>query len=83
MKGTMTQGPYQAAIAAFDQANSADPNRETWAGQDYPKELLYAQRIVPLPIPERDNQSLAVAADGALWLLDRRQRVYPPGSLER
>lgn len=32
-----------------------------------------AQRIVPLPIPERDNQSLTVAADGALWLLDRRQ----------
>jgi tricorn protease len=32
-----------------------------------------AQRIVPLPIPERDNQGLAVAADGALWLLDRRQ----------
>ena len=41
----MTQGPYQAAIAAFDQANSADPNRETAGGQDHPKELLYAQRM--------------------------------------
>lgn len=41
----MTQGPYQAAIAAFDQANSADPNRESAGGRDYPKELLYAQRM--------------------------------------
>ena len=41
----MTQGPYQAAIAAFDQANAADPNRETAGGQEHPKELLYAQRM--------------------------------------
>ena len=41
----MTQGPYQAAIAAFDQANAADPNRETADGRDHPKELLYAQRM--------------------------------------
>jgi hypothetical protein len=33
------------AIARFDAANAADPNREVYQGQDYPKELLYAQRM--------------------------------------
>lgn len=32
-----------------------------------------AQRIVALPLPERNHQALAVAGDGALWFLDRRQ----------
>ncbi len=41
----MTQPQYQAALAAFDQANSEDPNRERVDGKEYPKELLYAQRM--------------------------------------
>jgi hypothetical protein len=41
----MTHEQFQAAIAAFDQANMEDPNRETSDGKDYPKELLYAQRM--------------------------------------
>jgi hypothetical protein len=41
----MTQKCYQAAIAAFDRANAEDPNRETAEGREYPKELLYAQRM--------------------------------------
>ncbi len=41
----MTQQHYQAAIAAFDQANAEDPNREMANGKEYPKELLYAQRM--------------------------------------
>lgn len=32
-----------------------------------------SQRIVALPVPERDNEALAVAHDGALWFQDRRQ----------
>lgn len=32
-----------------------------------------AQRLVALPLPERNHQGLAVAGDGALWFLDRRQ----------
>jgi hypothetical protein len=35
---------FAAAIARFDAANATDPNLEPVAGQDYPKELLYAQR---------------------------------------
>ncbi|MEO7622803.1 MAG: DUF4202 domain-containing protein, partial [Gallionella sp.] len=36
---------YQAAIAAFDQANAEDPNLEMAEGKEYPKELLYAERM--------------------------------------
>jgi hypothetical protein len=41
----MTNENYQAAIAAFDQANSQDPNKEMADGREYPKELIYAQRM--------------------------------------
>lgn len=41
----MTQEHYQAAIAAFDRANAEDPNREMAEGKEYPRELLYAQRM--------------------------------------
>jgi len=36
---------FNAAIAAFDGANSADPNRERDHGAEHPKELLYARRM--------------------------------------
>jgi len=36
---------FRNAIKAFDKANSKDPNAETVDGEDYPKELLYAQRM--------------------------------------
>ncbi|OFZ66495.1 MAG: hypothetical protein A2V79_08210 [Betaproteobacteria bacterium RBG_16_56_24] len=41
----MTQKHFHAAIAAFDQSNSEDPNSETSDGVELPKELLYAQRM--------------------------------------
>jgi len=44
----MTQQQYQAAIAAFDKANSEDPNKEVFNGKEYPKELLYAQRMTEM-----------------------------------
>jgi len=36
---------FQAAIRLFDQANRQDPNKETYQGKIYPKELLYADRM--------------------------------------
>ena len=36
---------FKKAIHLIDRANSQDPNRESWQGEDYPKELLYAQRM--------------------------------------
>lgn len=36
---------FERAIALFDAANAADPNREIVDGKEVPKELLYAQRM--------------------------------------
>ena len=36
---------FNAAIAAFDAANSADPNSERDGGAEHPKELVYARRM--------------------------------------
>ncbi len=36
---------FRTAIERIDAANSEDPNREVWEGQEHPKELLYAQRM--------------------------------------
>jgi hypothetical protein len=41
----MTQNLYQAAIAAFDQVNNEDPNKEVADGKEYPRELLYSRRM--------------------------------------
>jgi uncharacterized protein DUF4202 len=35
----------QKAIQLFDEANSQDPNTETYEGKTYPKEVLYAMRM--------------------------------------
>lgn len=36
---------FNRTIARFDAANAEDPHRENFEGADYPKELLYAQRM--------------------------------------
>ncbi len=36
---------FKEAITRFDAANAADPNQEIFEGKEYPKELLYAQRM--------------------------------------
>ena len=36
---------FKTIIQFFDEANSADPNQESWDGKVYPKELLYSQRM--------------------------------------
>jgi hypothetical protein len=44
---TMISDPqrFKAAIERIDVANSEDPNTEVFGGQEYPKELLYSQRM--------------------------------------
>jgi hypothetical protein len=44
----MTQQRYYSAVAAFDQANSEDPNVEISNGKEYPKELLYSIRMTDM-----------------------------------
>ena len=39
------QTRFNEAIARIDAANAQDPNREIADGHEYPKELLYAQRM--------------------------------------
>jgi len=36
---------FNKAIQLFDEANSADPNKELFEGKEYSKELLYANRM--------------------------------------
>ncbi|MGB8884180.1 MAG: DUF4202 domain-containing protein [Azonexus sp.] len=62
----MTHDLYLSAIAAFDQANGEDPNKDTHDGKEYPKELLYAIRMGEMQeryVPEAsDAVKLAVRA---------------------
>lgn len=36
---------FQRAVEAIDAANSLDPNRESFGGQEWPRELLYGRRM--------------------------------------
>jgi len=40
-----TQSSYNKALALIDEANGADPNRVQADGEDWPKELLYSERM--------------------------------------
>ena len=65
----MTQQHYQAALAAFDQANAEDPNKEMADGKEYPKELLYAQRMGEM------QERYAPEASEAVKLAVRAQHI--------
>lgn len=41
----MNNDKFTQAIALIDQANSDDPNIETWQDKEYPKEVLYSLRM--------------------------------------
>lgn len=60
---------YQAAIDAFDTANSEDPNKEIFEGKEYPKELLYAQRMTAM------QERYAPDASEAVKLAVRAQHI--------
>jgi hypothetical protein len=65
----MTQQHYQAAIEAFDRANAQDPNKEMDNGKEYPKELLYAQRMTEM------QERFAPDASEAVKLACRAQHI--------
>jgi len=65
----MTQQHFQAAIAAFDHANAEDPNKEVFNGKEYPKELLYAQRMTEM------QERYAPEASEAVKLAVRAQHI--------
>ena len=63
------QERFRAAIERVDAANSEDPNREVWEGQEHPKELLYAQRM------SESLEHLAPDAPEVVWLAARAQHI--------
>ncbi|MFZ3018385.1 MAG: DUF4202 domain-containing protein [Gallionella sp.] len=65
----MNSSLYQAAIAAFDKANAEDPNKEVADGKEYPKELLYAQRMTEM------QERYAPDASEAVKLACRAQHI--------
>lgn len=71
---------YQQAIKRFDAFNRLDPNREIFGGKEYPKELLYAERMTEwlarLAPDAAETLRLAVRCQHiGRWMIPRDQ--YP------
>jgi uncharacterized protein DUF4202 len=60
---------FERACARFDAANTEDPNRESAAGREWPKELLYAERMTAM------LERFAPDASEALRLAARCQHI--------
>ena len=62
----MSQEKFNTAVELINSANSKDPNHETCDGKDWPKELLYSDRMLEMInryAPEADEaQMLSVQA---------------------
>ncbi len=66
---TANADKFKLAIERFDAANREDPTKEVEEGQEYPKELLYAQRMTHW------LQRLAPGASEPLRLAARCQHI--------
>lgn len=66
---SQTQSTYEKALALIDAANSEDPNRVSADGRDWPKELLYSERMSDM------LQRYAPDADDAMKLAIRAQHI--------
>jgi len=71
------QDRFNRAIALLDRLNSKDPNREVIDGKEYPKELLYAQRVTTMlksyaPNPSEILQLAARCQHIQRWKIERR-----------
>ena len=65
----MTQQRFQAAIAAFDQANTQDPNKEIVGGHEISKEFIYSIRMTEM------QERYAPEASEAVKLAVRAQHI--------
>jgi hypothetical protein len=63
------QSTYEVARALIDAANSADPNQVTAEGKEWPKELLYSERMSDM------LERYAPNADDAMKLAIRAQHI--------
>ena len=64
-----THSTYEKALALIDAANSADPNRVEADGREWPKELLYSERMSEMLL------RYAPDADDAMKLAIRAQHI--------
>jgi|SRR5690606_8594867 len=73
----MDQDRFKQAIQQIDQINEQDPNTELYKGKDYPKELVYSQRMTDTLekfVPQA-KESLKIAARAqhiGRWKVDRQ-----------
>ena len=67
----MSENPkrFENALRFIDEANSEDPNIESFEGEDYPKELLYSMRMT------RWLETIEPQASEALRLAVRSQHI--------
>jgi len=63
------QSAFEQSMALIDTANSEDPNKETADGKDWPKELLYSQRMSDM------LERYTPDADDAMKLAIRAQHI--------
>lgn len=66
---SQTQTTYETALSLIDAANSADPNRVSADGNEWPKELLYSERMSDM------LRRFAPDADDAMKLAIRAQHI--------
>ena len=66
---SQSQSTYEKALDLIDVANSADPNRVSADGREWPKELLYSERMSDM------LQRYAPEADDAMKLAIRAQHI--------
>ena len=63
---TDSQSTYEKALSLIDDANRKDPNKVTADGKEWPKELLYSERMSDMLLRYRpdadDAQKLAIRA---------------------
>jgi hypothetical protein len=79
---------FREAIKAFDEVNNKDPNLETAGGENYPKELLYSERMTEWleKLNPEASEALRLAARCQhieRWMISREE--YPmtrPGYLK-
>lgn len=72
------QNRFNRAVSLFDELNSKDPNREFIDGEEYPKELLYAQRVTAMLKNYGQNPSEALQLAARCqhiqrWKIERRR----------
>ena len=63
------QSAFEQSMALIDAANSEDPNQEAADGKDWPKELLYSQRMTDM------LERYTPDADDAMKLAIRAQHI--------